>query len=456
MKGLKQMNIIKTAKCKILNYTSIFDDTINIYRSALSFYINVCYKEWDYISTLKSKYRINYIERITHKTSKSPDIKYDFDSSFYKFPSYLRRAAIAEAIGYVSSFKSQLKNYNENDKKAKQPTLNLNPSSYPVLYDKGNWIKLSDGKARIKIYRNNDWVWLDINYDTKSLYSSKKYRFTGYEELSPTIRKYGKKYFLNISFKSKVKLTDSKDIACSVDLGINTSATCSIMTSDGTVIARSFINQASEKDRLNSLLGKLSKATRNSGIKNSKPNLWRKINNIKKHIAIDTMNKIIAFAQANNATVIVFEHLGKMRVPKGFYGARRLRFKLQYWTKQFIYRKTLDKAHSLGLRVSRVSPKNTSRLAYDGSGFVSRGEIDPTKLYKNKPSKNYSICKFTTGKIYNADLNASYNIGARYFIREIIKPLSEKTRLQLEAKVPLLAARNQHTLSTLISLKAAC
>ena len=450
------MNIVKTAKCKILNYTSIFDDTVNIYRSALSFYIDVCYKEWDYISTLKSKYRINYIERITHKTSKSPDVKYDFDLSFYKFPSYLRRAAIAEAIGYVSSFKSQLENYNESDKKAKQPTLNLNPNSYPVLYDKGNWIKLSDGKARIKIYRNNDWVWLDIDYDTKSLYSSKKYRFTGYEELSPTIRKYGKKYFLNISFKSKVKLTDNKDIACSVDLGINTSATCSIITSDGTVVARLFINQASEKDRLNSLLGKLSKATRNSGIKNSKPNLWRKINNIKKHIAIDTMNKIIAFAQANNATVIVFEHLGKIKVPKGFYGARRLRFKLQYWTKQFIYHKTLEKAHSLGLRVSRVSPKNTSRLAYDGSGIVSRGEIDPTKLYKNKPSKNYSICKFTTGKVYNADLNASYNIGARYFIREIIKPLSEKTRLQLEAKVPLLAARNQHTLSTLISLKAAC
>ena len=450
------MNIVKTAKCKILNYTSIFDDTVSIYRSALSFYIDICYKEWYYISTLKSKYRNNYIERITHKTSKSPDVKYNFDSSFYKFPSYLRRAAIAEAIGYVSSFKSQLENYNESDKKAKQPTLNLHPISYPVLYDKGNWIKLSDGKARIKIYRNNDWVWLDINYDTKSLYSSKKYRFTGYEELSPTIRKYGKKYFLNISFKNKVKLTDNKDIACSVDLGINTSATCSIITSDGTVVARLFINQASEKDRLNSLLGKLSKATRNSGIKNSKPNLWRKINNIKKHIAIDTMNKIIAFAQTNNATVIVFEHLGKIKVPKGFYGARRLRFKLQYWTKQFIYHKTLEKAHSLGLRVSRVSPKNTSRLAYDGSGIVSRGEIDPTKLYKNKPSKNYSICKFTTGKIYNADLSASYNIGARYFIREIIKPLSEKTRLQLEAKVPLLAARNQHTLSTLISLKAAC
>ena len=55
-----------------------------------------------------------------------------------------------------------------------------------------------------------------------------------------------------------------------------------------------------------------------------------------------------------------------------------------------------------------------------------------------------------------AHLNASYNIAARYFIREIIKPLSEKIRSQLEAKVPLLAARNQHTLSTLISLKEVC
>lgn len=37
---------------------------------------------------------------------------------------------------------------------------------------------------------------------------------------------------------------------CAVDLGLNTDAVCSIMTADGTVLARKFINFASEKDHL--------------------------------------------------------------------------------------------------------------------------------------------------------------------------------------------------------------
>jgi hypothetical protein len=66
----------------------------------------------------------------------------------------------------------------------------------------------------------------------------------------------------------------------------------------------------------------------------------------------------------------------------------------------------------MGIRVSHVNAWNTSSLAYDGTGKVERGV-----------NHNYSICRFTTGKVYNCDLNASYNIGARYFIREIIKTL---------------------------------
>jgi hypothetical protein len=38
-----------------------------------------------------------------------------------------------------------------------------------------------------------------------------------------------------------------------------------------------------------------------------------------------------------------------------------------------------------------------------------------------KEGAPYNICQFTTGKKYNCDLNASYNIGARYFIRELFK-----------------------------------
>ena len=39
------------------------------------------------------------------------------------------------------------------------------------------------------------------------------------------------------------------------------------------------------------------------------------------------------------------------------------------------------------------------------------------------------MCTFTNRKIYNCDLSASYNIDARYFIREILKSLPEKERL---------------------------
>ena len=76
------------------------------------------------------------------------------------------------------------------------------------------------------------------------------------------------------------------------------------------------------------------------------------------------------------------------------------------------------------MRVSRICAWNTSRLAYDGSGAVTRDW------------ENYSLCTFQTGKRYNCDLSASYNIGARYFIRELLKPLPATERSLLEAKVP--------------------
>ena len=88
----------------------------------------------------------------------------------------------------------------------------------------------------------------------------------------------------------------------------------------------------------------------------------------------------------------------------------------------------------------------TSKLAFDGSGFVLRG--------KDANLNSYSVCKFPNGKTYNCDLSASYNIGSRYFVRKIIKSVPARVRLALEAKVPQAAKRSTCTLSTLISLNA--
>ena len=80
------------------------------------------------------------------------------------------------------------------------------------------------------------------------------------------------------------------------------------------------------------------------------------------------------------------------------------------------------------IRTVFVNPKSTSALAFDGSGKVVR-------------NAKKDLCMFPTGKVYHADLNASYNIGTRYNISCILKPLPFPARLQLQTKVPDAAGR---------------
>lgn len=442
------MKCIKTVKFKIKTADKSFNDTISIYNEALSYIINIINSEWNVISTLPEvKEQLNYIEKLIHNTKKNK-AKYDFDNRFYKFPSYLRRAATAEALGAVKSYYSNLENYLKKKAqyeakgkvlKDKIPVLGTKRYSYPVFYKGDMFERTGSNTAKIKVYKNNDWVWHDIEFKTKNL----EHRdMTNFKEMNPMLVKSGRKYYLHFTYKKTVKLnkTPLKDrTIISVDLGLTNFAVCSAMKYDGTVIGRLFINQPIEKDRLYHKINKLAKAQRISGI-GRKPNLWRKINNLSEQIVNDTVHQIIKFALDYNADVIVFEYLGKLK-SKGNY-ARKMRIKLQYWAKRKIQNKVRDMAHSYGIHVSWVNPKNTSALAFDGTGKVTRnGKKD--------------LCEFSTGKKYHTDLNASYNIGARYFIREILNPLSEKERLQYQAKVPDIAARSQQTLSTLISLTKA-
>ncbi|ADL68489.1 transposase, IS605 OrfB family [Thermoanaerobacterium thermosaccharolyticum DSM 571] len=439
------MKCIKTVKFKIKIADKSFSDTISIYNKALSYIINAIENEWVIISTLSTeKEQLNYIEKLIHGTKKNK-AKYDFDSRFYKFPSYLRRAASSEALGAVKSYHSNLNNY--LNKKAqyeakgktlrdKPPTLGIIRYSFPVFYKGNMFERTGNNTAKIKVYKNNDWVWHNIKFKTDNL---KNRDMTNFKEMNPSLVKSGKKYYLYFTYEKEIKFknTPLKDrTIISVDLGLTNSAVCSAMKYEGTVIGRLFINQPIEKDRLFHKINKLAKTQRISG-NGRKPNIWRKINNIKNQIINDTVHQIIEFAKSYDADVIVFEHLGKLQ-SKGNY-ARRTRIKLQFWAKQTIQKKVYDIAHSYGIRVSWINPKNSSALAFDGTGKVVRN---------NKKD----ICEFTTGKKYHADLNASYNIGARYFIREILNPLVEKKRLQYQAKVPEIAARSQQTLSTLISL----
>ena len=168
------------------------------------------------------------------------------------------------------------------------------------------------------------------------------------------------------------------------------------------------------------------------------PRLWAKAKGVNADIASKTAQFIIDTAAYYNVDCIVFEFLDLNKKKRGSKKQR-----LHMWKARAVQRIVTDKAHRLRMRISHVCAWNTSMLAFDGSGEVERG-IDG----------NYSICRFPSGKIYNCDLSASYNIGARYFIREIVKSLPETVRLACEAKVPRIAKRSTCTFSDLISLNA--
>ena len=195
------------------------------------------------------------------------------------------------------------------------------------------------------------------------------------------------------------------------------------MRADGTVLGRRFINHPSEKDWMYRTLGRIRKFQREHGSAQSRGR-WAYTKRLNIELGKKIAGAIIRYAEENHADVIVFEYLemqGKISGEK--------KQKLHLWRKRDIQKRCEHQAHRNRMRISRICAWNTSRLAYDGTGTVIR---DPG---------NHSLCVFQTGKRYNCDLSASYNIGARYFIRELLKPLPVTERSLLEAKVPAVKRR---------------
>lgn len=436
------MEIVSSYKARIYGAgIKLFQPTVDIYRSALSFLIEVCDKEWASISQVKgSQKRQMFVEHLVHSTNKNY-AKYDFDIRFPKMPSYLRRAAIQSALGAVSSYHSNHANWEAAGKKDKEPTLAFDRDFMPVFY-KGDMYRPSDtlGCAYLKLFHNSDWVWVKVRLRSTDMKYIQKY-WQHAKALCPTLeRRYGK-YYLRFAFEEHVKLSEtlvSEQRICAVDLGLNTDAVCSIMCPDGTVLARKFIDFPSEKDHLHTVLNRIKRFQREHGSKNVQ-SFWKYAQRVNDELAKKVSAGIVDFAAQHSVDCIVFEHLDFRG--KKYKGSKAQ--KLSMWRKNGIQNYVTHKAHRSGIRISRICAWGTSRLAFDGSGPLKRDE------------KNHALATFANGKQYNCDLSASYNIGARYFIRETLKPLPAKVRSQLEAKVPEAGRRTGCTLSTLKQLHAA-
>ena len=414
-------------------------NSIEIYRIALRYLIPIVNIHWGKIGDFGyMNQRMMYVEKLIHRASENT-AQYDFDDKFPKFPSYLRRAVINQALGIVSSYRSNLENW-EREGKGQVPKLSLTHFTYPAYY-KGNLFRNFDSihqTIELKVFKNGDWV-----YEVYQLKSSDCRYYQNYligkRQNVPIIQKKGRRFYATFSYEEKTNLIPEESIRkiCAVDLGLNTDATCSIMDKDGTVYARKFVSFSEEHDQLHTQLGRIKRNQKQGSHYNK--TLWRKVAGISQDIADKTVKAILDFGNGHGVDAFTLERLDF----KGKSAVKRAHF----WRYKRIYKVLSQKAHQNGLRVARVNARNTSRLAFDGSGWSKRGR-------EITPDTPYSMMQFVTGKIYNADLNASYNIGARYFIKHLLKTVTVTQRLALEAKVPQVTKRSTCTLSHLINLRS--
>lgn len=173
---------------------------------------------------------------------------------------------------------------------------------------------------------------------------------------------------------------------------------------------RAFIHPAADIDRRDKSLAQVSHKARLTGklSEGGCKGLYAKGRHRNLQIACEVARELIELARAHQVTMIVFEHLKKFR-PKGGRKQSALRQRFHGWLHRLIVKRVQLKAEELGYRVVFVNPCGTSKYAFDGSGEVKRDD------------NNRAWATFQTGKRYNCDLSASYNIAAKDLVAQLVK-----------------------------------
>ena len=257
------MQIVSTYSVRINERGQVLRDTAERYRAAVDFYIEIILEHWGkcFEQGMGTKC-ILQAEILSVVTAKRPFTKYDFSASFYKFPSYLRRAAIQEAYGHVSSYQTRLALWQSNGRQGKEPGTPTAGRTFPAMYRNNMFVRNGRYCARIKVFIRNTWDWIEVglrkcDVDYISLNCAAR------KECVPTLCCRGKVWSLDFSFIEEKELTKTDlehRIVLGVDLGLNNACVCSAMHSDGTVIGRAFLKLPKEKDSLKQALGRIRKA----------------------------------------------------------------------------------------------------------------------------------------------------------------------------------------------------
>ncbi len=418
-----------------------FIATQEIFNYVAKFYFAVI-QEYQYILALKQKQALTELERLTVQTQNNPTPKIPLP--ILHIPVMFRRAAINTTYGSAKSFFSNLKKYKEKKAKAEakgkkykqRPPVPPREWNKKVTFYAGMIKDMDDNTVMLKLYTGKAWVWMKFKHAGRTFPES-------WKTCSPHAVIYKNRIELHFPVEKSVRLikiaTQLKQNpnlnVCAVDLNLDDNyAVCAILSNDGTQGKVKFIKgNKSLHNRRKRLLGKIAiKRSQYNGVLEEDDNkaLWKKIRDMENYEAHRVSRRIVEFAVENGASIIVFENLKNLKPAKDKY-SKRSNTKRAYWLKGKIHEYTRYKALERSILISIVNPKNTSRDCFYCNEKVSRYNNIPGGYTVGTP---LYLCP--NGHRGNADVNASWNISKKFFLKHSKpgKKLPGVTVLQVAAQ----------------------
>ena len=188
-----------------------------------------------------------------------------------------------------------------------------------MVFYAGMWKQATNGRITLKLYDGQTWRWVRFRVQGPSLLAT-------WDRGSPQAVRHGSRWWLHVPLrrtfphpqKAAVQLAaDPAPLLCAIDLNINDAlAVATVQRVDGTVVGSRFYGEAETKlhGRRKSLLGRIACNRRRTGIiAAGEPDntiLWSTIRHLDEDTAHRLSRRIVDFARAQGASLLVFEHLG--------------------------------------------------------------------------------------------------------------------------------------------------
>ncbi|HZU00436.1 MAG TPA: transposase [Ktedonobacteraceae bacterium] len=428
------------------SHAAWFAATQTLFNQIAAFYFQVI-QAHEAVLDLPTKEALTALEKLTHATKKNPHPVMPLAEVAAECPAYFRRAAIHAALGSARSFYTHLSKWRREREKAqaKGKKFSRRPPVPPRQWNKstvfyaGQWKEREGERILLKVWTGSVWSWVKVRLTGRDLPE-------GVELGSPSLVRRGGQWWLHTpverSFKAPAKVEEQVTTVvntkiCAIDLNLDKHlAVCTVQTVEGTILATRFIGGGQEISGFRKFqLGRIARNRSRTGLIEKGPqdnaDLWQKIRNADENLSHLVSARIVQFAKRHQASILVFEHLGKLRPERGKY-SKRGNSKRAFWMKGRIFQYSKYKAWQIGIITSRVNPRNTSRECSRCGAAVARYQAGH-EAEGYTPGAPLVLCP-SCGMKGHADKNASLVIGKRLVERF-------KNSTQEKPPTPLLAER---------------